>query len=77
MWLRFEMPRPRGSAPVTTGGSVGSAIIARTNAVQTIGDAPGTVQPATSVRKAVGADSVRRRLSSIFQRPIMGIARDR
>ena len=33
------------------------------------------VQPASRARTASGADSVRRRLSSIFQRPIAGTAR--
>ena len=34
----------------------------------------GNVHPASKARTAAGADSVRRRLSSIFQRPIAGIA---
>ena len=46
---------------------------ASTNVVQITGEANGSVHPAIKVRKAAGADSVRRRLSSIFQRPIRGI----
>ncbi len=46
---------------------------ASTNVVQITGEANGSVHPASKVRKAAGADSVRRRLSTIFQRPIGGI----
>ena len=46
---------------------------ASTNVVQIKGEANGSVQPAIKVRKAAGANSVRRRLSSIFHRPIRGI----
>src|SRR2546426_12724605 len=69
------MPRLRGITTVRIGTSVGSAIVARTNAVHTTGDAAGSVHPTTNVRKVAGADSVRRRLSIIFHRPINGIGR--
>ena len=48
-------------------------MVASTNVVQISGEANGSVHPASKVRKAAGADSVRRRLSSIFQRLIGGI----
>src|SRR5207245_1026678 len=64
-WLGFEMPRFPGITTVRIGTSVGSAIVARTNAVHTTGDEAGSVHPTTNVRKAAGADSVRRRLSTI------------
>ncbi len=38
------------------------------------GSAKGSVHPTSNARNAAGADSVRRRLSIIFQRPIKGIA---
>src|SRR5207302_551779 len=69
------MPRLRGITTVRIGTSVGSAIVVRTNAVHTTGDAAGSVHPTTKVRKVAGADSVRRRLSIIFHRPINGIGR--
>src|SRR2546428_6904370 len=69
------MPRLRGITTVRIGTSVGSAIVVRTNAVHTTGDAAGSVHPTTNVRKVAGADSVRRRLSIIFHRPINGIGR--
>ena len=75
-WLRLEIPRPRGMAPVSTGSSVGSPMVATTNAVHIAGPPAGSVQPTASVSSAAGADSVRRRLSSIFQRPMAGIERD-
>ena len=48
-------------------------MVATMNALHIAGDVPGRVHATTRVRKAAGADSVRRRLSSIFQRPITGI----
>ena len=53
------------------------AIVASTNIVQITGEANGSVHPAIKVKKAAGADSVRRRLSSIFQRLIGGSGTDR
>src|SRR5437667_2853316 len=64
----------RGINPPRADKNVGSAIVARTKAVHTPGEPVVSAQPATSMRKAAGADSVRRRLSSIFQRPINGMA---
>src|SRR3989442_8271566 len=69
------MPRLRGITTVRIGTSVGSAIVVRTNAVHTTAAAAGSVHPTTKVRKVAGADSVRRRLSIIFHRPINGIGR--
>ena len=43
-------------------------------AVQTRGPAPGRHQPASRVANVAGAERLRRRLSSIFQRPMSGIA---
>ena len=71
-WLRLEMPRLRGMMPPSTGKMAGPAMVARMNALHTAGEVPGTTHATRSVRKAVGADMVRRRLSSIFQRPIIG-----
>ena len=48
-------------------------MVASTNVVQITGEANGSVHPAIKVINAAGADSVRRRLSSIFQRLIGGI----
>ena len=72
-WLRFEIPRRCGIKPIKTGKSGGMAMVASTNDVQITGEANGSVQPPTKVKKAAGADSVRRRLSSIFQRLMAGI----
>ncbi len=72
-WLRFEIPRRCGISPVKTGKRGGIAMAASTNVVQITGEANGSVHPAIKVKKAAGADSVRRRLSSIFQRLIGGI----
>ena len=52
--------------------SVGSAIVRTTNSVQRSAERSGKVQPASNARTAAGAESVRRRLSSIFQRPTAG-----
>jgi hypothetical protein len=58
----------------TMGIKVGTAIVARMNAVQTSACSNGSNQPASKARTEAGADSVRRRLSNIFQRPIDGMA---
>ena len=76
-WLRFEIPRPRGITPPSTNNDAGTAIVATTNALHTAGDPPGTSQATSSVSTAARAESVRRRLSSIFQRPITGTRRPR
>ena len=55
------------------GRSAGIATVPRMNRVHTQGEASGRSHPATKVRNAAGADKVRRRLSRIFQRPMMGI----
>ena len=46
---------------------------ARTKAVQVAADTEGSVQAATSMASVSGADRVRRRLSTIFQRAMPGI----
>ena len=55
--------------PITGAGR----LVASTNVVQITGEANGSVHPAIKVKNAAGADNVRRRLSSIFQRLIDGI----
>ena len=52
----------------------GSASVATMNPVQIHAEAGARVQHAINARKAAGANSVRRRLSIVFQRPIGGIA---
>ena len=59
--------------PVTNGSSGAVAIVATMKAVQITAARSGNIQPATSATNVIGADSVRRRLSIIFQRPIGGI----
>src|SRR5216117_1417136 len=53
------------------------ATVARMKALHIVGEVPGITHATTSVRKAAGADRVRRRLSSIFQRPTTGIRHPR
>ena len=53
---------------------VGSRIVNRTKPVHTDAAANGNAHPASKASTQAGADSVRRRLSSIFQRPIAGMA---
>ena len=47
--------------------------VARINLVHIHGEITGTSHPTTKVRNMQGAERVRRRLSSIFQRLIAGI----
>src|SRR5580698_5273628 len=63
----------RGLKPVRKGISEGIASVARMNRVHIQGEIPGTNQLTTSVRNMQGAERVRRKLSSIFQRLIAGI----
>src|SRR5216683_7539921 len=72
-WLRLEIPLRRGFSPTRNGSRAGIAIVARMNRVHIQGDTGGSSQLTINVRKAAGAERVRRRLSSIFQRPIVGI----
>ena len=66
--------QPRVPAPSRNGMSAGIAIVARTNLVHNHGETSGISQPASSVRSMQGAERVRRKLSSIFQRPTTGSA---
>ena len=65
----------RGTIAESTGISVDSAIVDRMKPVQTTAACRGSVHPAIKAATLAGADSERRRLSSIFQRPISGSAR--
>ena len=75
-WLRFEMSRPRGkhAAEHRQERPARRSSPGRTRSTPRA-TLPGTIHATTSVRNAAGADSVRRRLSSIFQRPISGMPR--
>ena len=55
------------------GSSAGTATVATISPVHIQGEAEGTSQLAARVRNDAGADRVRRRLSRIFQRPMIGI----
>ncbi len=55
--------------PSSAGSTDGAASAISTNADQMRQAAGGSAQPAISASTVTGADSVRRRLSSIFQRP--------
>jgi len=68
------IPARRGTMAPMTGMKVGSMIVDRTKTVQRTAASNGNVHPASKARTAAGADSVRRRLSIIFQRPIAGMA---
>ena len=71
-WLCATMPDRRGAISANTGSNVGKAIVASTNRVQLSAAGSGSSQPANSAMTMAGAESVRRRLSSIFQRPSSG-----
>ena len=72
-WLRLEMPLSREFNPTRKGINEGIAIVASTKRVHIQGDTCGTIHPANMSSSMQGAESVRRRLSSIFQRLIAGI----
>src|SRR3954470_15947243 len=59
--------------PASTGHAAGMTAVASTKIVQIPGGTEGRVQAAISVATVNGADSVRRRLSIIFQRENPGI----
>ena len=73
-WVRFEIPSRRGRIPDRKGRRAGMAMLTRTRAVQSLASMKGRSHPASKARKAAGAERVRRRLSTIFQRPISGIS---
>jgi hypothetical protein len=62
----------RGTIAASTGNSVAAAIVDTTKPVQTSAACSGSIHPAASAARLAGADSERRRLSSIFQRPSAG-----
>src|SRR5438046_9535323 len=68
--LLFAMPRRAGASHARTEKRRGRTKLTSTVPVQTIGETPGSVQPARSVAKAVGAERDRIRLSRIFHRPM-------
>src|SRR5580658_9464838 len=72
-WLRLETPLSREFSPTKKGISAGIEIVARTKRVHIQGDTCGTSHPVIMTSSMNGAESVRRRLSSIFQRLIAGI----
>ena len=67
----------RGDVAAKTGAKLGNAIVARTNTVQMTAASNGRSQPAKRASRQVIGEDVRRRLSTIFQRPLAGIAADR
>src|SRR6266571_9480433 len=71
-WLRLEMPRFLGISPLKAGRNAGTAMVGRTKRVHVAGEVPRMAHAPVNVRKALGADRERRRLSAIFQRPISG-----
>ncbi|HSD10450.1 MAG TPA: hypothetical protein VLF14_05680, partial [Candidatus Binatia bacterium] len=70
---RFEIPRRRGMMPRRVGKSAGIAIVANTKAVQIRGLANGRVQAASNAKIVAGAESVRRKLSTIFHSLIRAV----
>ena len=73
-WLRSVTPARRGTMAPATGMRGGSRIVSRTQPVHTDAAANGNTNPASKANMQAGADNVRRRLSSILQRPIAGMA---
>ena len=73
-WLRLEIPSRRGRSPARTGSAAGTIDVARMKAVQRPVATDGSVQAAISVARVRGADRLRRRLSSIFQRAMPGMS---
>ena len=73
-WLRTVIPVRSGITAATTGIRVGSTMVTSTKKVQIAAASNDKVHPTSKARTAAGAESVRRRLSTIFQRPIAGMA---
>src|ERR1700746_3226889 len=73
-WLRGVIPAWRGKTAEITGRKVCKRIVERTNPIHTDAAANGNDNPPSKYHAQPGADSVRRRLSTIFQRPIAGTA---
>src|SRR5580700_4268418 len=76
-WIRWESPSRRGTIPVRNGKRAGSPTAITMKALHRPAEAGGNVHPPTRARKLTGADTDRRKLSIIFQRPTSGIARRR
>ena len=58
------------------GAKLGNTIVATTKIVQITAASKGSSHPATSASRHVIGEDVRRRLSTIFQRPLAGIVAD-
>ena len=63
----------RGRTAANNGSSVGNPSASRMNAHHGNAMFGGRVQPTSSAARLAGADSERRRLSSIFHSPMSGI----
>ncbi|MNZ64939.1 hypothetical protein D3C78_831190 [compost metagenome] len=74
-WLRRRMPLRDGRIAKATGSSGGIARVASTSKVPISAAGNGSSQHRQRLARANGANSERRRLSSILQRPISGTAR--
>ena len=72
-WTRARIPGCRADADASTGDTLGSAIVPRKNRVHTSAASNGSAQPASNARTQVRGVTDRRRLSTIFQRPLAGI----
>ena len=68
----IEMPRRVKEQPLIKANSAGNAKADKTKPIKIHCGAWGVAQVTTSANKLPGAERVRRKLSSIFQRPIMG-----
>ncbi len=72
-WLRQVTVERRGMMALSSGCKVGIASAKMMKAHHCMAAPAGRVQPATSAARLAGADSERRRLSSIFHKPINGM----
>jgi len=72
-WLRNVTVERRGRMAANNGSSVGSASASSMNAHHGNAMFTGNVQPISNAARLAGADSERRRLSSIFHRPMSGM----
>ena len=72
-WLRFEIPRRLGMRLSITGMKAGTATAPRNRPVQSREGTAGRTQAATTIKNVQGAARLRRRLSTIFQRPCAGM----
>ena len=72
-WLLSVTVERRGSTAANSGSSVGNPSASRMNAHHGKATPTGKVQPTSSAARLAGADSERRRLSSIFHSPMSGM----